>query len=77
MPQETTVHFPAIAPAEPLTRQAQVFVESTAKGSATVASGERGWDVALALEAISESMRRGGAPVSVAVRPERYQPARA
>jgi predicted dehydrogenase len=68
--RETEVTSPAIPPAEPLKEQARFFISAMDKGTATVASGERGSDVVLALEAISESMRRGGAPVAVAARPE-------
>jgi len=68
--RETEVTFPAIPPAEPLKEQARFFISAMDKGTAAVASGERGWDVVLALEAISESMRRGGAPVAAAARPE-------
>lgn len=68
--RETEVRIPAISPAEPLRQQARFFIAAMDKGTATVAGGERGWDVVLALEAISESMRCGGTPVAVAARPD-------
>jgi len=63
---EAEVAIPAIAPAEPLVEQARFFVAALDKGDAGVAAGERGLEVVRVLEAVSESMRRGGAPVAVA-----------
>jgi predicted dehydrogenase len=64
--RETSVTFPPLRPTEPLKEQARFFIDTLDKGDAGVASGERGWEVVRVLEAVNESMRRGGAPVPIA-----------
>jgi predicted dehydrogenase len=69
--REIAVTRPAIPVVEPLKEQARIFVEALDKGDAGAASGERGWEVVRALEAVDASMRRGGAPVAIVpIRPE-------
>jgi predicted dehydrogenase len=65
--REGDMMIPKIALEEPLKRQARFFVDSLRKGTATVCSGERGLDVVRTLEAINESIRRGGARVALAM----------
>jgi predicted dehydrogenase len=59
------VAIPKIHPEEPLKRQARFFIEAIERGEATICSGERGWEVIRTLEAINESIRKGGEPVTV------------
>ncbi|MFN2427477.1 MAG: Gfo/Idh/MocA family protein [Candidatus Binatia bacterium] len=59
------VTIPRISPEEPLRRQAQFFLEAVRSGSAGICSGERAWEVVRTLEAISESIREDGMPVSI------------
>jgi predicted dehydrogenase len=61
------VNIPKLDYEEPLRRQARWFIEAIEKGSAGVCSGERGLDVVRTLEAVNESMRAGGAPVTLPV----------
>jgi predicted dehydrogenase len=59
------VTVPRIPVEEPLQRQARFFLEAIRKGTASVCSGERGWQVVQTLEAITRSIRGGGTPVMV------------
>jgi predicted dehydrogenase len=45
--------------------QAEFFLEAIEKGDAGLCSGERAIDVVLVLEAITQSLRSGGAPVAL------------
>jgi len=63
--QEGDITIPKLPAEEPLKRQARFFIEALAKKNATVCSGERGWDVVRTLEAINDSIRNGGAAVSI------------
>jgi predicted dehydrogenase len=63
--REGDVTIPKLQLEEPLKRQARFFIDALGKKSATVCSGERGWEVVRTLEAINESMEKGGAPVPV------------
>jgi predicted dehydrogenase len=63
--REGDVTIPKLQLEEPLKRQARFFVDAISKKSATVCSGERGWDVVRTLEAINESMQKGGSPVPI------------
>ena len=61
------VTIPRLSPEEPLRRQAGFFIESVAKGSAGICSGEHAWEVVRSLEAIEESLQKGGVPIALAV----------
>lgn len=59
------VTIPRVSAEEPLRRQASFFIESLAKGSAGMCSGEAAWHVIRSLEAINESLAKGGSPVTL------------
>jgi predicted dehydrogenase len=63
--REGDVTIPKLQLEEPLKRQARFFVDAISKKNASVCSGERGWDVVRTLEAINESIEKGGAPVAI------------
>jgi predicted dehydrogenase len=63
--REGDVTIPKLQLEEPLKRQARFFIDAISKKSASVCSGERGWDVVRTLEAINQSMQKEGAPVAV------------
>jgi len=63
--REGDVTIPRISPAEPLRTQAQFFLDAVRSGSAGICSGERAVEVVRTLEAISESIRLDGAPVTI------------
>jgi predicted dehydrogenase len=63
--REGDVTIPKLQLEEPLKRQARFFIDALTKKSASVCSGERGWDVVRTLEAINESIQKGGAPVAI------------
>ncbi|MES1254439.1 MAG: Gfo/Idh/MocA family oxidoreductase [Acidobacteriota bacterium] len=56
---------PEIVRAEPLSAQARGFLDAITTGCAGASAGVHGWDVVRTLEAVTESMRRHGAPVDV------------
>lgn len=60
------VTIPKLSPEEPLRRQAEFFLEALDKGSAGLCSAERAADVICVLEAIGESLGKGGVPVTLA-----------
>ena len=64
--REGDVTIPRLSSEEPLRRQAQFFLDAIGSGSAGICSGERAGDVIRTLEAISESIRRDGSPVTMA-----------
>jgi predicted dehydrogenase len=63
--REGDVMIPKLQLEEPLKRQARFFLDALTKKSASVCSGERGWDVVRTLEAINESIQKGGAPIAI------------
>jgi predicted dehydrogenase len=63
--REGDVTIPKLQLEEPLKRQGRFFIDALTKKSASVCSGERGWDVVRTLEAINESIKQGGAPVAI------------
>lgn len=67
--REGDVTIPKLQLEEPLKRQARFFIDAITKKDASVCSGECGWEVVRTLEAINESMQKGGAPITV----ESYQ----
>ncbi|MDD5559407.1 Gfo/Idh/MocA family oxidoreductase [Candidatus Methylomirabilis sp.] len=63
--REGDVTIPKIHTEEPLKRQARFFIEAIKTGTATLCSGKCGLAVIRTLEAINESMLRGGSPVAI------------
>jgi predicted dehydrogenase len=63
--REGDVTIPKLQLEEPLKRQGRFFIDALTKKSASVCSGERGWDVVGTLDAINESIKQGGAPVAI------------
>jgi len=71
--REGDVTIPRLSPEEPLRRQAQFFLDAVRSGTAGLCDGEKAWEVVRTLEAMSESIRRDGAPVDIAWNDERLQ----
>lgn len=63
--REGDVMIPRLSSEEPLRRQAQVFLDAVRTGSAGICSGERAWEVIRTLEAISDSIRQDGTPITI------------
>ncbi|MFN2377033.1 MAG: Gfo/Idh/MocA family protein [Candidatus Binatia bacterium] len=71
--REGDVTIPRLSPEEPLRRQAQFFLDAVRSGSAGLCDGEKAWEVVRTLEAMSDSIRRDGAPVDIAWNEERVR----
>ena len=56
---------PDIPPTEPLKLQSQAFLSAIATGHVERSSGDFGVGVVRTLEAVQESLHKGGAPVSL------------
>ena len=63
--REGDVVIPKLPPEEPLLRQARCFVDVIRRKARNPCDGRRGWEVVRTIEAINESMRRRGAPVTI------------
>ena len=63
--REGDVTIPRLSPEEPLRRQAQFFLNAVRAGFAGICSGEHAGEVIRTLEAISESLRLDGTPVTI------------
>lgn len=63
--REGDVTVPRVSPEEPLRRQARFFLDAVRSGSAGFCGGEEALHVIRTLEAVSESIRLGGAPVEL------------
>jgi predicted dehydrogenase len=64
--REGDITIPRVRPEEPLKVQARFFLQAVREGSAKVSGGHFSLGVVKTLEAISASMRKGGAMVRVA-----------
>lgn len=63
--REGDVTIPRVSPEEPVRRQAQAFLDAVRSGTAGICSGERAGEVVRTLEAISESIRQDGNPITI------------
>jgi predicted dehydrogenase len=59
------VYAPYVKQEEPLKAECQHFVECIQQGSVPLTSGQQGLELVRILEASSESLKKGGAPVSL------------
>jgi predicted dehydrogenase len=59
------VYAPYVKQEEPLKAECQHFVECIRQGSVPLTSGQQGLELVRILEASSESLKKGGAPVSL------------
>ncbi|MBI3853216.1 MAG: Gfo/Idh/MocA family oxidoreductase [Verrucomicrobia bacterium] len=63
------VHIPYIKQEEPLKVECQHFLDCIKQGTIPLTSGKRGLELVQILEASSESLKRGGAPIDLSHRP--------
>jgi predicted dehydrogenase len=68
------IHVPYIKQEEPLKAECQHFVECIRQGSVPLTSGEKGLELVQILEASSASLKQGGTPVALGVRPNGAEP---
>ena len=61
---------PNIPPSEPLKNEALHFLECVEKRQTPITDGRNGWRIVRVLEAISESMKQNGTPISLTDLPE-------
>jgi len=59
------IHIPYVKQEEPLKTECQHFLDSIKNGTVPLTDGEQGLEMVRILEASSESLRQGGAPVSM------------
>lgn len=59
------IHVPYIKQEEPLKAECQHFVECIRQGGSPLTNGQKGLELVQILEASSESLKRGGAPVTL------------
>lgn len=64
------IHIPYVKQEEPLKTECQHFVDSILNGVTPITSGEQGLEMIRILEASSESLKLGGAPVSLCTAPD-------
>jgi predicted dehydrogenase len=67
-------YAPYIKQEEPLKTQCQHFLECIRQGSTPLTSGQQGLELVRILEASSESLKRGGAPVALGPHPKGGSP---
>jgi len=60
------VYSPYIRQEEPLKTECQHFLDSIRQGTVPLSDGNKGLEMVRILEASSESLKRGGAPINVA-----------
>ena len=60
------IHIPYVKQEEPLKTECQHFIDSIRDGTVPLTDGEQGLEMIRILEASSESLRQGGAPVAIA-----------
>jgi predicted dehydrogenase len=68
------MYVPYLKQEEPLKVECQHFIDCIRHGRTPLTSGEKGLQVVQILEASSESLRRGGATVTLGTRPNKVQP---
>ena len=69
------IHVPYIKQEEPLKAECQHFVECIRQGGSPQTNGQKGLELVQILEASSESLKRGGAPVALEAHPNAVESA--